>query len=360
MKEIPFFITGQPRSGTSLICEIIGQYPKKKSISQSLPLLLYFLSNTFSQQQKQSNYYPITPLFLENESDQDAWFSFLANLHISKTKFKEIALKSQSYSGVYSPSFLGSHFSDFEGSFFDLIRKTSSFAIKEVFAEDFIPYFLKLKAPTLLIIRDPRDMIASLLSGKQMGDLRGFYFHLLMWRKSVAFALNYKSDPNFKFILLEDLLDDLPFHLTKLERFLGDDKFAKELLKGNLISSQWKSNSNCEEIPHQKIIKTSDRKDRLTADQILFIETICFVEMKTLNYNIPWDEDTLEFQLKRIKDPIDFKREGFPSHWVWNEASRNQELKRLHLLNRTKKNEATIKKYFLFSLTYKKLKNCFG
>jgi hypothetical protein len=360
MKQIPFFITGQPRSGTSLLCEIIAHYPKIKSVPQPFPLLLYFLSSTFNEQQNQSKYYPITPLFLENNTFQDYWLSFLTNYDVPKKKMSEIVLKSQRYSGVYSKSFLKNQFDNFEGSFYDLINKTSSCVIKEVFAEDYIPYFLHLKTPTLLIIRDPRDMIASLQEGNQMGDLRGIYFHLLMWRKSVAFALEYNSSPHFKFILLEDLLNDLPSQLKALESFLGNQHFPTGLLEGKLIFSEWKSNSNSEDIPKQVISRTSDRKDHLTQEQKVFIETICFPEMKALNYAIDWPVNKLEHYLQNIADPISYVKEAFPSNWVWTENTSNQELKRIKLLKTTEQNQEIIKKYFLFSSSYKHLKNCFG
>ena len=350
-----FFITGQPRSGTSLLSEIIGHYPETITIQQPLPLLLYHLKTVYNKQQNTSNYYPITPLFSER-FDEVSWLQFLAEYQIDVESLAQIAKEGQTYSGVYEPGFLTSLELTQRSSFREVLAEFPSSAIKEVFAEEWIPYFIKENMPTLLIIRDSRDMMASLLKGEQMGDLRGFYFHLLLWRKSVAFALEYQNSPFFKYIQLEHLLVDLPASLYDLGVFLGDDKFPELLRQGVLDKSKWKGNSNVFINGSSKILKTSSRKEYLTEGQCLFVETICYAEMKTLGYKMEVIGEQIPDNIVLINDPIPFYKEGFPSEWLWNENSRKQEMKRFQLLQSEKVKKVDILNNFIFLSSYKQLK----
>lgn len=356
MKPIPIFITGQPRSGTSLLCEIVGHYPKTASVSQPLPLFFHHLKSVYNQQQNHISYYPITPLFLEEKQNTKQWIKFLDSYKFLNNSLKELSVKNQAYSGTYSSTIYNK-----DSNKKDFSSLLSQFAaIKEVFSEDFIPYFLSHESKTILIIRDPRDMIASLLQGRQMGGLRGFYYHLLLWRKSVAFALHYNDDSNFLAITLENLLNKLPKHLIEIENFLGSSLFPKNLFNGELSTSKWKSNSNCKQIIDKKIDNNSDRRKLLSKNQIEFIETICFVEMKALGYKTKMKVDNLRKSIYSVTDPILFNKKNFPPVWLWNKNARNQELQRLNLLTSKKVNDDEIESYFIFITSYKKLKISFG
>lgn len=354
MHKQTIFITGQPRSGTSLLCEIVGHYPQICAVQQPLPLVLYHLADLYHKQQNKQNYYPITPLFLEDFDEQN-WLYFLQNQQLDQPTIADLAKQSQNYSGVYSPNYLSSLKVGKQSTLKELITTKERIAIKEVFAEDWIPYFLELQLPTLLIIRDPRDVIASLLQGEQMGDLRGFYYHLLMWRKSVAFALNYQSHHHFKFIQLKHLLNELPHQLTELAQFLGTDDFPAALYNNELLS-QWAGNSNVTANNTNKISRESNRADFLTIEQIQFIETVCYAEMKTLGYKLSTTVKELVQNIESINDPVPFDKKDFPSRWLWNKTSQKNEITRLSLLlNKDHQEKQILSQHFIFLSSFKQL-----
>ena len=60
---------------------------------------------------------------------------------------------------------------------------------KEIAVEEYIPYFIEVGTKVVLVVRDPRAMIASLALGegeRYGGSPRPILFDVRNWRKSVA------------------------------------------------------------------------------------------------------------------------------------------------------------------------------
>ena len=62
--------------------------------------------------------------------------------------------------------------------------KTPMIGSKEIFCEEYIPYFLSNGVKVILLIRDPRDIITSLNFGKGAdftGEIRPTLFNIRNW-----------------------------------------------------------------------------------------------------------------------------------------------------------------------------------
>jgi hypothetical protein len=105
------------------------------------------------------------------------------------------------------------------GDFFDTVSQlyrslgakpgAAVFGGKETICEEFLPYLLDRGCACVLILRDPRDVLASLNHGRGTdfaGPLKPTLFNVRNWRKSVAFALHLTGHPRFAWMRYEDLV----------------------------------------------------------------------------------------------------------------------------------------------------------
>jgi hypothetical protein len=80
---------------------------------------------------------------------------------------------------------------------------------KETLWEEMLPFLLERGAAGVIILRDPRDVLASLNHGRGAeygGRLKPTLFNIRNWRKSAAFALHLERHPRFLWLRYEDLV----------------------------------------------------------------------------------------------------------------------------------------------------------
>ena len=85
------------------------------------------------------------------------------------------------------------------------------FGSKEVIFEEFLQYLLRQGVKCILVLRDPRDVLASSYFGKGQefsGSPRPFFWMVRNWRKSVAFALELAGNENLLVLRYEDLVQN--------------------------------------------------------------------------------------------------------------------------------------------------------
>lgn len=295
------FVTGQPRSGTTLTGHLKAL--DKPFLNQTLTLFFYELFGN------DNRFYPFVP-------DNIDYIHVKLLKRFSESQIKEIVSKSFEYSGVYGKEYLNKINVNIQ-SIFDILESFKPCVFKEVFAEDLIPYFVEKGIPCTLIIRDPRDVIASLLQGDQMGGLRGVYYHLLFWRKSVAYYHEYQNHELVECIKLEEL--SVPE--------------STEFNNSNFMNQE-----------------TSSRLSFLETEMKAFIEQICFPEMIALGYISDRPEQI------EIKEPLPNYPKNFPDRWVYDQRTAIMEKKRIeYLLHQNHLEDEVIRTNFIFNNNFKKL-----
>ncbi len=298
------FITGFLRSGTTLLEKLLHNHPDICIGPQPFPYLFYRAKDIFYAKKKITDReYPLGHLFLERGYSPEEFNEFLAGYYFSEKEVVGAFDEMKNYSGCLMPELRDYRDQLGGGNFLEVyIRLTELVArifnkreaiykgSKEAFCEEYIPFFLGRKLKVILIIRDPRDMFSSISSGKGKDYAREGLplLHILRsWRKSVAFALAFKDNPDFLFLRYEDLVKDTWKALDAIAGFLNVAPFQKDYFKNGILDQRgklWKSNSSFE--PRDVINTGSVGKFRetLSKDTINFIEKICLPEMLALGY----------------------------------------------------------------------------
>ena len=305
-----FLITGLYRSGTTLLDKLLHTHPALVVASQPFPSLFIYTKKKFLDQKGINKRYPINSLFMEDEYNLSEFILFIQN-HYYGQEDRDIIIHNLShYEGINTPEFVeyciknnvlkndqNNQFSTLYDSLVQLLPPylqkpdPSMIGTKEIICEEFIPWFLSTGKKVVHILRDPRDIAASLSTdknGKYMGASRPLLYTLRMWRKSVAFKLAFSDHPNYFYVRYEDLVSDpLPI-LNQLADFLRVSSFSMSLFDQGIydqMGNRWKGNSS---FGNYNFISTSSvgkYQLHLPPNIVQYIDLLCAPEMKFLGYD---------------------------------------------------------------------------
>jgi hypothetical protein len=210
------FITGMSRSGTTLLDKILCNHKDLSVLSQPFPFVyLQAKKDFFKEIRHPEKTYFLNNLFLEDRYNLHELNRFLGGYKINKSKLNKIFNNMSGYSGqltkIDDPDAI---VGDVDSNAFidvikDLLKRLKHkenviyCGAKEILCEEFLDFFMRNSIKTILLVRDPRDMVVSTYFGKYdryVGKSRPLLFHLRNWRKSVAFAAHLSGKSNFKLI----------------------------------------------------------------------------------------------------------------------------------------------------------------
>jgi hypothetical protein len=257
------FITGMSRSGTTLLDKILCNHKDLSVLSQPFPFVyLQAKKDFFKEIRHPEKTYFLNNLFLEDRYNLHELNRFLGGYKINKSKLNKIFNNMSGYSGqltkIDDPDAI---VGDVDSNAFidvikDLLKRLKHkenviyCGAKEILCEEFLDFFMRNSIKTILLVRDPRDMVVSTYFGKfhrYMGKSRPLLFHLRNWRKSVAFAAHLSGKSNFKLIRYEDLVRFSEKTLKEITQFLEIDPFSYHFFSVPLKDQNgelWKGNSS--------------------------------------------------------------------------------------------------------------------
>ena len=178
---------------------------------------------------------------------------------------------------------------------------------KKYFVKSLSLFFLENKTKVILIIRDPRDVVASSNYSrtiKYIGEKKPTLFLIRNWRRSVD-AINFnKENKNFMYVRYEDLVRNFSSTIKKIMSFI-DIKIPEDIFTDSTYN-RLVNNSSFSFNPHSKISDSVGRFNNiLDKNEIMYIESTCFGEMLDFNYKLSTEMPDKEF----IKNFTDFKIE---------------------------------------------------
>ncbi|KAA9340832.1 sulfotransferase [Adhaeribacter soli] len=367
-----FFITGTYRSGTTLLDKILHNHPKASCLSQPTPALFLETKKAFLQNQGLHIPYQVHNDYFREKSYRPATFTrFLEDFHFRKDLLEQVNAgnlafhaRSQGYTSVLPLTFNPElTFADF---YRQVLMKAKNGATasgsKEVICEEFLPYLLHHKIKCLLILRDPRDVIASTYFGKGqefVGSPRPFLWIIRNWRKSVAFALAFLDESDLLVLRYEDLIRQPVEMLAALSGHLTLDQFPADFLQKPLLHQSgqiWKSNSSHESASVLSPDSAGSYRKVLPKDLQNFIETVCFPEMKVLGYDPEISAPDFDL-IRNFKEPFPITRPGIDALFSEREEEKNAEIKRLALWqNPEQASTALQQEYFIFEKAHRLLR----
>ena len=323
------FITGMGRSGTTLLDKLLTNHRKIDVLSQPLPMIFIEAKKRFLKERGCNRYYVLNDDLISRDHTQDDFDTFLDDFNFDTASIKDIFIKMEKYSGQstkrdhdFNAIYQRYHgFRETIERCFDLYqidREATYLGIKEPMCEEFLPYLCTNGYKSIVIIRDPRDVLASAnypKTVKYLGSKKPALFILKTWRKSAEYIYLLRNNKNFHFLRYEDLVNQ-PYHeLDKITEFLAIDKFQPTSFKNGVFDrygNPWKANTSFE-LGESFISNRSVGafKNILSDEEVSYTESICSQEMKYLNYHLVTVGDKSEviknFRDKGVQDSADLK-----------------------------------------------------
>lgn len=367
-----FFITGMLRSGTTLLDKTLCCHPDLSVLSQPFIKLFIEAKKAFYNDIcGYSIYHVLHNYFNEESYSVNDLNEFLSSFDISKELIHEVVydyLKSMNNKIICKNSILNIPSGNIDNVYKKLISslKHKEYALKcgakEVMCEEFMPYFVKSGIKCILIVRDPRDIIASLNFGNGKnygGNIRPTLFNIRNWRKSIAFLIELEGHENFLSLKYEDLVSNPNNVLNKIAKFLDVDNYKNEFFEKSIYDqngSLWFSNSS--HMPEKGITNKSvgSFRNRLSDKVVSYVEATCYPEMKVLGYEFNNKNLPNFSMIKEFKEVFPIERSEFNSYYEMEKENVEAEINRLKLLDLDNLSSDVIKKYFICQSAYIKYK----
>lgn len=295
------FITGFLRSGTTLVEKLVHALPGACIGPQPFPFLYYDTKRAFLRARGAGEErYPLGTLFREERYRPEDFRDFLVRYRLTPEAVAASFAAMRGYSGWKLPAIAARAGQVAAGPFAGVYRQLCDglpgilgckgdrrLGAKEVFCEEFIPYFLAEGVSVVLVLRDIRDVLTSLKfgSGATYGNRELSVLHIVrQWRKSVAFALEFSGSPGFEAVRYEDLVAG---PRTWLDRLAGEWRSppappgAIEDLRDQ-EGREWQSNSSF--APARGVSRDSVGRfaEHLPVASLAAVEWLCAPEMKVL------------------------------------------------------------------------------
>jgi len=366
------YICGTYRSGTTVTEKILNSHKNLCIGSQPFPLLYIICKERFNQSLGIQQTYPMDHRFQQNFYTDRDLIDFLDHYILNSDDLAEFSMRMKNYIGLWTPKILEKIASLQSGNFYHIYQqlmqhlhnlygneRTLYIGSKEVLFEEYIPFLLSKKVKVILIIRDPRDMIASLNFNEvdnQTGDNRPVLYSLRNWRKSVAYSIQFENHPGFLSIQYENLVLDPVNTLYKISGFLGVERFSDDLLKQNLQDqdgSLWHGNSAF--YTHEGISSRSvgSYVKKIDPTLVRYIENICLPEMKHLGYKSQYTTHFDPEVIRSYLDPFAKIHSSFPHDYSSLKEHCDAEIQRYNYLATGNCSPEKVATWFIYPKPYK-------
>jgi hypothetical protein len=368
------FVTGMQRSGTTLLDKLLARHPQVSFLSQAFPFLFLEAKRRFLQRLgEESSTYPLGPLFLESRYASEDLTRFLVGERFDSADLRKIFQEMQTFSGQYtrfSPEKIEEVLTGLQPGDLHFVlaqlyrtlgprRRAELFGGKEILCEEFLPYLLTAGSRAAIILRDPRDVLASLNHGdgqRYGGRLKPTLFNVRNWRKSVAFAIHLRQRPGFASVRYEDLVADPLSGLDRIAQSWGLAPFPEDQLADGLRDQNgkpWRGNSSHGNRPGVSTASVGIYKKVLPPRVVPFLEAACYPELVHLGYPVSLRWEEVPEVLRSFEDPYPVERKDLPGSSEPMVAA-SQELRRVELL--AKPVAEAVNPFFLFQDVHETLR----
>ncbi len=340
------FITGMGRSGTTLVDKLLTNHQNIDVLSQPTPLFFIEAKKRFLKRLGIDKYFVLNDDLRNRDFTQNKFDSFLSNFSLNLGEIEALFEKMSTYSGQQAKREQpGNNQSILQNGFLCVLEKCTSYyrpkehcsflGIKEIMCEEFLPYLCKSGFKCILILRDPRDVLASAnypKGEKYLGGKKPTLFILRSWRKSVEYASLLKDNENFHFLRYEDLIENPYRELERITDYLGVSRFPKNHFDRGVFDRNgelWQANSSFD--IHDSFISKRPKemyKRTLKKEEIAYTEAVCELELNWLNYEFHHQHDAVE-TIKNFKDDGLDDLQNLPTDFSSESTQISSELKRL-------------------------------
>ena len=318
---INLFITGMLRSGTTLLEKALNTHPDIKILYQPFSELFIHTKQQFLRDKGfPPVYHALSHYCDESEYTPRDFTEWLRQTKLSR----EFIIRALPVSMQHLPDMhispdllLHQWYSLFVGQS-SCPEGIRCLGTKEVLMEEYVPHMIDHGVFSVIIVRDPRDIITSLDFGSgstYTGDHRPILFNLRNWRKSVYFALAASKADNFRIVKFEDLVLRPVTTLGKLSRMIGLSSFDEAWWADGLRNENndiWEGNSSFGNRSPFNSGAIGGFKKNLTDRTRLYIEAVCRREMSVMGYDVsPSSISACKKEITGFRDPYRIERPEF-------------------------------------------------
>lgn len=371
------FITGCYRSGTTLLEKLLHQHPEVSVASQPAPVLYFLAKERFLGEKGLVRRYPIDHMFGETDYTVDDFSGYLEDLRLSDEDLDELFARLANYRiGHWTPEILEHRPLMRPARFVDVQEQILAVAAhqfgrtearvvggKEILCEEFVPHLIAHGHRAIVIVRDPRDVIASLdyaIRDNLTGDHRPTLYSIRLWRKSVAFAIAIRSDPRFCLIQFEDLVREPALTLNQVTDFLEVEPYPFDEVRRVGIQSQtgdrWIGNSSFQDVDLISTSTVGRFRAMLPLPVTEYVEALVRPELEVLGYE-PVTDQHLDLTLLAGFEEASATHERFEDDYAVHPQRVAQELRRMDLLEQPRPlSHDEIASTFIFDRAYEQLR----
>lgn len=357
-------VTGCYRSGTTLTEKLIHAHPEVHVASQPCPILWHDAKTRFLAERGLDRRYPLEHQFRETAYEPAQFAAFLDTYTLDQRAIDELFQRLRAYDeGLWTPEVLELHERIGTGRFLDVLSQILRalappgrriVGSKEILVEEYIPYLLGRGWYVTLVVRDPRDVIASLDYRERdnaTGDHRPLLYSLRSWRKSVAHALTHAGDPRMLVLRYEDLTLDPDGQLERVRQRLDLAPFPSLTELRDQRGQPWHGNSSFEDLSHVSSAPVGRHENLLPESARAYIQTVCGPEMRVFGYDVETPADP-EAALVGYHEPFGVIHRRFTGDYSTRPDHIAEELRRLELLEGAAPSPQEQREWFLTEEAY--------
>lgn len=367
-------VTGCYRSGTTLLEKLLHAQPYACVASQPFAALYSYAKELFDAERGLQRRYPLGHRFLETGYDDADFASFLDRRRLDAADLHRVFDRlAADRKGLWTPAMLELRGRIEPGSFLEVRRRMLLAAAgllgrpdarvvgsKEILVEEYVPYLLANGVCVVLIVRDPRDMVASLdFSDRDnaTGLDRPVLYSVRVWRKSVATALAFEGHPLFRMLRYEDLVAAPDTTIAGLRSFLalpgGGATSSVEGLRDQHGRS-WLGNSSYEDQQGVSRQSVGRHAERLPPAVRAMIEFTAGPEMRAMGYAAAPQPQSA---ITTYRDPFAEIHPRFPADYSADPGRIADELARLAMLEDGEElDAAAATRWFIHPAAYRRLR----
>lgn len=299
---LDLFVTGMFRSGTTLLEKLLCNHPALSVVSQPAPYLWIEVKRAFLAALGADDPLPLGSLFPEPRYTPEDFEAYLERRRLDADELEDWLRAMRGYSGQHTPVEPSPDLLDkLDGCFLAEVVRTLNRAVahrpgargfgsKEVICEEYLPYLLACGFHVVLILRDPRDVLASMRGGRGeafVGPARPLLHDARCWRRSAAYALGLGNDPRCHVVHYEELARQPEAVLARLTEALGLDPFPEDAFRDGLrdqAGRPWGANSSHGGGLAISTASIGAHRRVFDDSEIAYVETLCWPEMQALGY----------------------------------------------------------------------------
>jgi hypothetical protein len=336
------FITGMLRSGTSLVQAIADNLPGALVAYQPFNRFMVETKGLFLSDHGLARALPLDDGDPALAPERSAFTGWLGTRRFTRAECAALFANAHLAKGAGVPGFVPP--APIAGDFFALrsalhaelarvLGRDAHAALgsKEILCEEFAPAMLAAGVPTLLVLRDPRAVLASAFNGRYRDDVGDRYPVMQMlglWRKSAAAWLAHRGKPGALVLRYEDVVDAPSEARGRIAAWLGlDAGLSGWTPLRDHFGRPWEGNSSFGDV--EGVVASGKSRWRTLLPEPLqrFIEACTWPEMMAVGYGsdrVPTIADIVGYE-----EPSAGVRSSYLAMYPLDDAARQREVRRL-------------------------------